>query len=73
MVEIDLPSAGVGMSCNGLPTDAEASIEDGPLPSAEHLKAARSLLLAEYGPCVACHTQTLVATARRLENSPKTA
>jgi hypothetical protein len=73
VVEIDLTSTKVGMSCDGLPTDAEASFEDGPLPSAENLKAARSLLLAEYGPCVACHTQTLIATARRLEASPGTA
>ncbi len=73
VVEIDLPSSDVDMACDGLPTDAGASIEDGPLPSADSLKAARSLLLAEYGPCVACHTQTLVATARRLENSSNTA
>ena len=36
------------------------------LPSADDLRAARRLLLAEYGPCAACHEAILVATARRL-------
>ena len=40
--------------------------EPGP-PSPESLKAARSLLLAEYGPCAAAHEEILVATARRIE------
>jgi hypothetical protein len=36
------------------------------LPSAADLRAARSLLLAEYGPCAASHEEILIATARRL-------
>jgi len=36
------------------------------LPSAADLRAARSLLLAEYGPCAASHEAILIATARRL-------
>ena len=36
------------------------------MPSAEDLRAARRLLLAEYGPCAASHEAILVATARRL-------
>jgi hypothetical protein len=36
------------------------------LPSAVDLRAARSLLLAEYGPCAASHEAILIATARRL-------
>ena len=73
LVEIKLPAAGSGMTCDGLDADSRTPIEDGPLPSATSLKAARSLLLAEYGPCVACHTQTLIATARRLETSLESA
>ncbi|MDA0294517.1 MAG: hypothetical protein O3A19_06490 [Planctomycetota bacterium] len=68
-IEIKQPPVETGKPCVGLPSDAKEPIEDGPLPSAESLKAARRLLLAEYGPCVACHTQTLVATARRIEAS----
>ena len=40
---------------------------EGDPPSPESLKAARSLLLAEYGPCAAAHEEILVATARRIE------
>ena len=36
------------------------------LPSVSELKAARAMLLAEYGPCAAAHPELLVATARRL-------
>ena len=36
-------------------------------PSMETLRAARSLLLSEYGPCAANHPELLIATARRLE------
>ena len=45
------------------------SEDDGPMPSADSLRAARSMLLAEYGPCVACHAETLIATARRLDST----
>ena len=47
--------------------DLDPGTDDGPMPSADSLRAARSMLLAEYGPCVACHTETLIATARRLD------
>lgn len=40
--------------------------EDRPIPEPADLKAARALLLAEYGPCAACHPELLLATARRL-------
>ena len=36
-------------------------------PKVESLKLARSMLLAEYGPCAAGHHDLLMATARRLE------
>lgn len=36
-------------------------------PKVESLKQARSILLAEYGPCAAGHPELLIATARRLE------
>ena len=41
--------------------------EDRSIPDPADLKAARALLLAEYGPCAACHPELLVATARRLQ------
>lgn len=71
MIEVKMPVADIGMSCDGVLVDTQAPIDNEPLPTAESLKAARSILLAEYGPCVASHTQTLVATARRLEASSK--
>ena len=37
-------------------------------PRMETLRAARSLLLAEYGPCAANHPELLLATARRLQS-----
>lgn len=37
-------------------------------PNADSLRAARARLLAEYGPCAACHPELLIATARRIEN-----
>ncbi len=37
-------------------------------PKADSLRAARARLLAEYGPCAACHPELLIATARRIEN-----
>lgn len=40
--------------------------EERPLPGAVDLKAARQRLLAEYGPCAACHPELLIATARRI-------
>ena len=43
--------------------------DDGPMPSADCLRAARSMLLAEYGPCVACHAETLIAAARRIDST----
>ena len=45
------------------------SEDDGPMPSADSLRAARSMLLAEYGPCVACHAETLIAAARRIDST----
>ena len=39
-----------------------------PEPQMETLRAARSLLLAEYGPCAANHPELLIATARRLQS-----
>ena len=36
-------------------------------PVVDTLRAARSLLLSEYGPCAANQTELLVATARRLQ------
>lgn len=71
ILEVKMPVADLGMSCDGILADSQMPIDHEPLPTAESLKAARSLLLAEYGPCVASHAQTLVATARRLEASSK--
>jgi len=71
VLEVKMPVADIDMSCDGILADSQMPIDNEPLPTAESLKAARSLLLAEYGPCVASHTQTLVATARRLEASSK--
>lgn len=63
-IEIDAPPrvADCDVTASGL-----ISEDRGPMPSAESLRAARSMLLAEYGPCVACHAETLIATARRLD------
>lgn len=63
-VEIDAPPRveDCDVTASGL-----ISEDDGPMPSADSLRAARSMLLAEYGPCVACHAETLIATARRLD------
>ena len=36
-------------------------------PPMDTLRAARNLLLAEYGPCAASHPELLLATARRLQ------
>ena len=48
-------------------TVAARRSEERPIPEPADLKAARALLLAEYGPCAACHPELLVATARRLQ------
>ena len=40
---------------------------EGPEPRMENLRAARSLLLAEYGPCAANHPELLIATARQIQ------
>lgn len=40
-------------------------------PKVESLKQARSMLLAEYGPCAASHPELLMATARRLEQDAR--
>ena len=41
--------------------------KDVPEPRMDALRAARSLLLSEYGPCAANHPDLLLATARRLQ------
>lgn len=48
---------------------AKRSASAGTLPSASDLKAARAMLLAEYGPCAAAHPEILVAAARGIHGS----
>ena len=49
--------------------ELEVGIRDSKVlePRMETLRAARNLLLSEYGPCAANHTELLIATARQLE------